>query len=48
MLLQFSTENFLSIKDKITLSMLATNDKSLDHNLIRTDDNNYLKTIAIY
>ena len=37
MLIEFSVENFLSIKDKVTLSLLASTDKSLDNNLIKTD-----------
>jgi len=50
MLLQFTVENFLSIKQKITLSMLASKDNSLDQNLIRSKDGNnfFLKSIAIY
>ena len=37
MLIEFSVENFLSIKDRVTLSLLASADKSLDNNLIKTD-----------
>lgn len=38
MLIQFSIENFRSIKDKITFSMLASKDKSHDDNLIKEVD----------
>lgn len=48
MLLQFSVENFLSIKDRVTLSMLASNDKSLDYNIFKCGDNVLLKSAAIY
>ncbi|MDG6220434.1 MAG: ATP-binding protein [Candidatus Thermoplasmatota archaeon] len=36
MLIEFSVENFRSIKEKATLSMLASADKKHDNNLIRT------------
>jgi AAA15 family ATPase/GTPase len=48
MLLQFSVENFLSIKDKITLSLIASKDKSLDHNIIKTKNVDLLKITGIY
>ena len=48
MLLQFSVENFLSIKDKITLSMVASNDESLDYNLIGFKEEKLLKSVVIY
>lgn len=53
MLIQLSIENFRSIKDRITFSMLASKDKSHEDNLIRTIDNNnrettLLKTSVIY
>ena len=34
MLIEFSVENFRSIKEKVTLSMVASSDKSLENNLI--------------
>jgi len=37
MLIEFSVENFRSIKEKVTLSMVATSDKSLENNLIESD-----------
>lgn len=37
MLIEFNIENFRSIKEKVTLSLVSSSDKSLDCNLIRTD-----------
>jgi len=37
MLIEFSVENFRSIKEKVTLSMVASSDKSLENNLIESD-----------
>jgi len=48
MLLEFSVKNFLSIKDEITLSMVATKDKSIDYNLTKFNKDNLLKSAAIY
>lgn len=48
MLIEFSVENFLSIKDEITLSMVASKDKSLDFNITKFDKINLLKSAAIY
>ncbi len=51
MLIEFSIENFRSFKEKVTLSLLSSSDKSLDDNLIKTDVlNNYnlLRSEAIY
>jgi len=51
MLIEFSIENFRSFKEKVTLSLLASSDKSLDNNLIKTDVlNNYnlLRSEVIY
>ncbi len=48
MLLQFSVANFLSIKEKVTLSMIASNDKSLSDNIIKFNKLNLLKSVAIY
>jgi hypothetical protein len=48
MLLEFSLSNFLSIKDEITLSMIASNDKLLDKNTIKYNKLMLLKSAAIY
>lgn len=50
MLIEFSVENFLSIKDRVTLSMVASKDTSHENNLIKDTDKglNVLKTAAIY
>jgi len=51
MLIEFSVENFRSIKEKVTLSLLASSDKSLDNNLIKTDvlkKDNLLRSAVIY
>ena len=48
MLLQFSVENFLSIKDRVTLSMVASKDTSIDYNLIKFGKINLLKSAVIY
>jgi len=48
MLLQFSVENFLSIKERITLSMVASKDKSLNQNIIKINKISLLKSAAIY
>lgn len=51
MLIEFSIENFRSFKEKVTLSLLASSDKSLDNNLIKTDvlnKYNLLRTEVIY
>ncbi len=51
MLIEFSVENFRSIKEKITLSMVSSSDKSLDNNLIKTDvlkDDSLLRSAVIY
>lgn len=51
MLVEFSVENFLSIKDKITLSMLASKDSTYDYHLIPSTplrQKPLLKTTAIY
>lgn len=37
MLIEFNIENFRSIKEKVTLSLVSSSDKSLDCNLIRAD-----------
>jgi len=51
MLIEFSIENYRSIKEKVTLSMVATKDKSLGNNLIKTDvlkNEGLLKSAVIY
>lgn len=52
MLIEFSVENFLSIKNRMTLSMLASKDSSHEDNLIHYKDNKKdlraLKTAVIY
>jgi AAA15 family ATPase/GTPase len=51
MLIEFSVENFRSIKKIVTLSLLASSDKSLDDNLIKTDvlkKDNLLRSAVIY
>lgn len=48
MLIQFSIKNFMSIKDKITFSMLASKDKEHEENLIKGEKENYLRTAVIY
>ena len=35
MLIQFSAENYLSIREKITLSLLASNDKEHPEHLLQ-------------
>jgi len=48
MLLQFSVENFLSIKDRITLSMVASKDEYLEDNITKLNNFSLLKMAAIY
>ncbi|MBW9154519.1 ATP/GTP-binding protein [Clostridium estertheticum] len=50
MLMEFSVENFLSIKDRVTLSMVASKDTSHKKNLIKNADKgiNILNTAVIY
>lgn len=48
MLVQFSVENFMSIKEKVIFSMLASSDKEMQENLIRNNNENYLKSAVIY
>lgn len=51
MLIEFSFENFRSIKDEVTLSLLASPDKSLDNNLIDTEllkKDSLLRSAVIY
>ena len=48
MLIQFSVENFLSIKDKIVLSMLASKDSEHPDHLISETSRHYLKSAVLY
>lgn len=51
MLIEFSIENYRSIKEKVTLSFVSSSDKSLDNNLIRNTilkNENLLRSTAIY
>lgn len=50
MLIECSVENFRSIKDQVTLSMVATKDLSLDGNLIKNvlNEDSLLRTAVIY
>lgn len=50
MLIEFSIENYRSIKEKVTLSLVSSSDKSLDNNLIRNTvlkNENLLRSAAI-
>jgi len=51
MLVEFSVENFLSFKDKVTLSMVASKDDSLKDNMIKISDKykfDLVKNVALY
>lgn len=48
MLIQFSIKNFMSIKDKVTFSMLASKDKEHEENLIKGEKENFLRSAVIY
>lgn len=51
MLIEFSVANYLSFKDKVTLNMVASNDKTLPDNLIPSAQGtkySLLKSVAIY
>ena len=48
MLIQFSVENYLSIKDKVVLSLLASRDNEHPEHLILGGSKNYLKSAVIY
>ncbi len=50
MLIEFNVQNFRSIKKEVTLSLVASPDKSLDNNLIKTDllRDNLLRSAVIY
>ncbi|MCL3850666.1 MULTISPECIES: ATP-binding protein [Parabacteroides] len=47
-LIEFTVENFLSFKDKKTLSMEASNIKELPDNILKTANYKLLKSAAIY
>jgi len=48
MILEFSVENFLSFKEKVTFSMFANGTKGLDDNYVEFENKKILKTAAIY
>ena len=48
MLVQFSVENYMSIKDKVVFSMLASSDKELSENVINNKSEKCLKSAVIY
>ena len=48
MLIEFSVKNFLSFKDKVTLSMEKSKGNENSENIITNNDINLLKTTAIY
>jgi hypothetical protein len=51
MLIEFRIENFRSFKEEVTLSLIASSDKSLDNNLIKIDalnKDNLLRSEIIY
>ncbi|MCK4614286.1 MAG: AAA family ATPase [Thermoplasmata archaeon] len=50
-LIEFSIENYRSIRDRVTLSLVAASDRSLDNNLIRHEalkKDRLLRTAVIY
>ncbi len=48
MLIEFTVGNYLSIKEPITLSMVATKDTSLPDNIIYREQNSFLKSSVLY
>ena len=48
MLIQFSVENFLSIKDNVVLSLLASKDNEHPEHLIVDGSKKHLKSAVIY
>lgn len=48
MLVQFSVQNYMSIKEKVVFSMLASCDKELPENIIEGNNEKYLKSAVIY
>lgn len=48
MLIEFSVENFMSIRDRVTLSLLSGKESENMDNVILNEKNNVLKSVAIY
>ena len=49
MLIQFSVENYLSIKEKVVLSLLASKDSEHSNHLILDGNKKkYLKSVVLY
>ena len=49
MIIEISIENYLSVKDKVTLSLESSSSKKLSQNLIElSKDDNLLKSVVIY
>ena len=48
MLIEFTVENYLSIKEPMTLSMIATSDNTLQENIIERENYRLVKSAAIY
>lgn len=49
MLIQFSAENYMSIREKIVLSMLASKDnEKIEHLIKMNEKSRYLKSSVIY
>lgn len=48
MITEFSFKNFISYKDKATLSMIANNIKMLEENIVEFDERRILKTAVVY
>ena len=48
MLIQFSVENYLSVKDKVVLSLLSSKDNEHLEYLIKDGNKSYLKSTVIY
>ena len=48
MLLQFSVENFLSIREEVTLDFTATADKSLPENIVKFGNKRFLRAIGVF
>lgn len=48
MLINFSVENFMGIRDKITLNMVATDDNKDEHKLTKLEDGHVLPVAGIF
>lgn len=48
MLIQFSVENYLSVKDKVVLSLLPSKDNEHPEHLIADGNKNHLRSAVIY